>query len=286
MKQKKVLIIEDDLILLNLLKEKLIKTGYNVISAENGKTGLRMVASEQPDLVLLDIILPGMDGINVLQEMRKNPAISSTAVIIVSNSGQPVEIEKAKQLGIADYLIKTEFDPKEVLKKVDDFFEKTGEKNNERKEAIAEKKLAAAKPLELEAKEKSKTARSDKNQTTVLIVEDDQFLRELMARKLIKEGMDVLSAITAEEALTLLKKERPHLILLDIVLPGMNGFDFLKKIQSDTDTFDIPVIVLSNLGEENDRKTAKNLGAKSFLIKALNAPNEIMEEIKKVLRQN
>ena len=121
---RKILIVEDSEVLLGLLKDGLTKEGYNVISAEDGKTALKMIENSHPDLVLLDIALPEMDGISVLKEVRGNPATSFTAVIIISNSGQPVEIEKVKQLGIEDYLIKTDFEPREVFEKVDDYFEK------------------------------------------------------------------------------------------------------------------------------------------------------------------
>lgn len=274
---KKILIIEDDLILLNLLRDKLSKAGYSIVSAENGKIGLRMVETENPDLVLLDVILPEMDGMNVLENIRKNPLIAATPVIIISNSGQPVEIEEAEKLGIADYLIKTEFDPSKVLEKVNGFF---GNHQNSRKENNA--------PLNtnIEAPKTENDNKNLKNKPTILIIEDDKFLSELVSQKLVKEGMKIILAITAEEALNVIKKEKPQLILLDIILPGMNGFEFLEKMRNDAKLSDIPVIVLSNLGEEKDKETAKKFGVKSFLVKAMNSPNEIVEEIRRVLERS
>ena len=115
---KKILIIEDEEIILNLLKKKLIKEGFAVFAARDGREGLKMMEEKKPDLILLDIVMPELNGIEVMEEMQKTPNLKSIPIIIVSNSGQPVEIERAQKLGARDWLIKTEFDPQEVIDKV------------------------------------------------------------------------------------------------------------------------------------------------------------------------
>ena len=117
MKKNKILIIEDEESLVKLLTAKLEKEGYDVQYAYNGKIGLEKVISWHPDLILLDIVMPEMDGYEVLE--RLNEKKIKIPVIIISNSGQPVEIEKTKKLGAIDHLIKTEFSPNDVLKKVE-----------------------------------------------------------------------------------------------------------------------------------------------------------------------
>jgi two-component system alkaline phosphatase synthesis response regulator PhoP len=115
---KKILIVEDEEILLDLLRKKLINQGYSVVVARDGEEGLRIMREEKPDLVLLDIIMPKLGGFEVMEEMQKDNKLKNIPIIIVSNSGQPVEIEKARELGAKDWLIKTEFDPQEVVEKV------------------------------------------------------------------------------------------------------------------------------------------------------------------------
>jgi two-component system alkaline phosphatase synthesis response regulator PhoP len=115
---KKILIVEDEEILLDLLRKKLINQGYGVVVARDGEEGLRIMREEKPDLVLLDIIMPKLGGFEVMEEMQKDNKLKNIPIIIVSNSGQPVEIEKARELGAKDWLIKTEFDPQEVVEKV------------------------------------------------------------------------------------------------------------------------------------------------------------------------
>jgi len=115
---KKVLIIEDEEILLDLLQKKLIKEGYEVLTSRNGEEGLKTMKETKPDLILLDIVMPKMGGFEVMEEMRKDRELNKIPVIIISNSGQPVELDKAKKLGAKDWLIKAEFDPQEVIDKV------------------------------------------------------------------------------------------------------------------------------------------------------------------------
>jgi CheY-like chemotaxis protein len=115
---KKILIVEDEEVLINVLKKKLIREGYDISVAKNGVEGLTKMKKDRPDLILLDIIMPEKGGFEVMEEMAKDEDLKDIPVIIISNSGQPVEIEKAERLGADDWLIKTEFDPQEVLDKV------------------------------------------------------------------------------------------------------------------------------------------------------------------------
>jgi len=123
---KTILILEDEDIMLGLLQRQLKAEGYIVHTAEDGEAGLTMMKEIKPDLILLDIIMPKKDGFEVLEEKQKDETIKDIPVIIISNSGQPVELTKAQSLGVADWLIKTEFDPQEVTAKVKKAFEKMG----------------------------------------------------------------------------------------------------------------------------------------------------------------
>jgi len=116
--KKKILLIEDEKIMIDLLQRKLTQKGYEISVARDGEEGLKVMREVRPDLVLLDIIMPKMGGFEVMEEMGKNKELKKIPVIVVSNSGQPVELDKAQKLGAKDWLIKTEFDPQEVIDKV------------------------------------------------------------------------------------------------------------------------------------------------------------------------
>jgi DNA-binding response OmpR family regulator len=115
---KRILIIEDEEILMNLLQRKLLQEGYEVSVARDGDEGLKTMRENSPDLILLDILMPRVSGIEVMEEMQRDGRLKDIPVIIISNSGQPVEIDQAQKLGAKDWLIKTEFDPQEVVEKV------------------------------------------------------------------------------------------------------------------------------------------------------------------------
>ena len=104
--------------MIDLLQRKLQKEGYEISVARDGEEGLKAMREVGPNLVLLDIIMPKMGGFEVMEEMGKNKELKKIPVIVISNSGQPVELDKAQKLGAKDWLIKTEFDPQEVVDKV------------------------------------------------------------------------------------------------------------------------------------------------------------------------
>jgi len=120
----------------------------------------------------------------------------------------------------------------------------------------------------------------------ILIVEDDKFLRELLVGKIKHEGFTVIEAVNADEAFAAVSKDQPHIILLDLVLPGKGGFEILTELKAQRASASIPVIVISNLGSRDDVDQAMKLGAAEFMIKAHHTPQEIVETIKKVLEAN
>ncbi len=115
---KKILIIEDEEVLLKLLEQKLTKEGYQVEIARNGQEGMGKIRQSKPDLILLDIVMPKMGGFEVMEEINQDQNLKGIPIVIISNSGQPVELSRAKELGVKDWLVKTDFEPEEVIEKV------------------------------------------------------------------------------------------------------------------------------------------------------------------------
>lgn len=118
----------------------------------------------------------------------------------------------------------------------------------------------------------------------ILIVEDDNFLRELIRRKLLKEGFEVSEALDGEDGLKKIKKEKPDLVLLDIILPMLDGFEVLARLKGDAEVKDIPVVILSNLGQKDEVERGLKLGAVDYLVKANFTPSEIIAKLKKLLK--
>lgn len=118
----------------------------------------------------------------------------------------------------------------------------------------------------------------------ILIVEDDKFLRELIFEKLNTEGYEVSKAADGEEGVKKIEEEKPDLVLLDLILPGMDGFEVLSKVREKKELSQIPIIILSNLGQKEDIERGLTLGATDFMVKAHFTPNEIIEKIKSYIK--
>lgn len=311
METKKVLLIEDEQVLADVLEAKLKKAGYDTAVAYDGEDGLAKIRSIQPNLILLDIVLPKVNGYEVLETMRAEN--NTTPVIIISNSGQPVEIDRTKELGAIDFLVKTQFDPDELIEKVNNYLQ--GEPANpapvmtmeagpaptepQVEPPIAPTPETVSEPQETPlasgtisspaetatpvAAEPTTPAASGK--IKILLVEDDKFLREICGTKLAKEGFEIIEAIDGGEVLQKVETHRPNIILLDIVLPSSNGFEILSQIKghADPEIAKTTVLMLSNLGQEDDVKKAISLGASDYLIKSNFTTQEITDKIKKTL---
>lgn len=118
----------------------------------------------------------------------------------------------------------------------------------------------------------------------VLIIEDDTFLQDLEASKLKSEGYEVISAYTGEEGMDKVYAEDLGLVLLDLILPKIDGFEILKRIKEDEKLKKIPIIIFSNLSDSKDIDRAKELGATDFMVKSNFTLDELAKHINKVLK--
>jgi len=122
-------------------------------------------------------------------------------------------------------------------------------------------------------------------QKKILIIEDDSFLRELLAKKLTANGFKVGQTADGQGALSYLKEQKPDLIILDLLLPKIDGFEVLSKIKNDPQTSSIPILILSNLAHKEEIERGFKLGALDFLIKSQYTPEEIVVKVKEILEK-
>ena len=114
----KILLIEDEEMLANMYEVKFQNEGFEVVKALDGATGLELSKTVGPDMVLLDVIMPKMDGFSVLKSMREDPVTKDLPVMLLTNLGQDEDIQKGKELGVIGYLIKANVTPAEVVESV------------------------------------------------------------------------------------------------------------------------------------------------------------------------
>ncbi|OGY64508.1 MAG: hypothetical protein A3I24_04025 [Candidatus Harrisonbacteria bacterium RIFCSPLOWO2_02_FULL_41_13b] len=118
---KTVLIVEDDVFLMALLKNRMESEGFSILAAKDGEEAIKVLKDIKPDIILLDIILPGKSGFEVLEEMQSDPQIQNSPVMIISNLGQDMDIDRGRDLGALEYFVKARSSMDDVIVKVSNF---------------------------------------------------------------------------------------------------------------------------------------------------------------------
>jgi signal transduction histidine kinase/DNA-binding response OmpR family regulator len=238
-----VLVIDDDDSAREILVRGLAKEGFRVLRASSGEDGVRLAREQRPDVITLDILMPGMDGWSVLRMLKSDPTVAEIPVVLITMvDGR----DMGKALGAADYL------PKPI--------------DRERLAAVLRKYKCSNPPC------------------PVLVVEDDAPTRELMKRTLTSAGWNVCEAANGRDALSLVRKSRPDLILLDLMMPEMDGFQFVEQLRENPGWRDIPVVVVTAKEltvADRDRLSGH---VRTILQKGALSHEELAREIRSVAR--
>jgi signal transduction histidine kinase/CheY-like chemotaxis protein len=201
-----VVVVEDDRRSFDLLRVYLEGAGARVVSARDGREGLDTVRRLNPAGVVLDILLPGVDGWEVLAQLKADPKTAAIPVIVVSMLD---ERGRGFALGAAEYLVKP----------------------------VGKDQLLAA---------LYRAAAMPERKHTVVAIDDDPLAIELVRASLEPEGWTVLGAATGQEGLALIRERQPSAVLLDLLMPGMDGFEVLEALRADPDTKSVPVVILTS----------------------------------------
>lgn len=238
----RVLVVDDDATVRDLMRRFLTREGFDVATAENGAEALVAARTLRPSVVTLDVLMPDMDGWSVLQAMKSDPELAGIPVIMVTIVD---EKQKGIALGASEYLNKP----------------------------IDRGRLAAI----LARFRSTATARR------ALVVEDDAPTRMMMRRLLIGEGWQVAEAGDGREALERMGRERPDIILLDLMMPEMDGFEFLAACRKVPDFAGIPIIIVTaaDLTEHDHRRL--NGGVEHILNKAAFERHELLVQIRQLV---
>jgi signal transduction histidine kinase/DNA-binding response OmpR family regulator len=244
----RVLIIDDDESVHAVLTNMLTREGYSTRDARDGKEGLRLAREYRPDIVILDILMPGMDGWTVLSQLKAIPECAHVPIILLTMLENQ---EMGFALGAADYLTKP---------------------------------IAAEKLLPVLARH---AAPNQRESATVLVVEDDPPSRELVVRMLLQEGVAVKEATNGKEALELLQGGvRPVMIILDLVMAGMDGFEFLRQIRPHAEWSKIPVVVVSSLDLTAEAQQTLKSQVERIFEKGRFAREDLLREVRESINQH
>ena len=266
----KILIVEDEEFLSDMYKIKFEQAGYNTVIARDGLEGFELAKKELPDLILLDLILPILDGFKVLAKLRAESSTKKIKVFILSNLGQSDEINKGMKSGADGYFIKANLTPSQLLEKVNAIFNNQYEEKKDKKSKIIHT-------------ENFEYQMAEKKQAKILLIEDEEAIINMYKLRFNKEGFQIEVARNGAWGLKLARQKKFDIILLDMVMPAMNGYEAIKILKSDDHTKDVPIIILSNSAQDGDIKEAKKLGAASCLLKSMITPAKLVKEVEKLL---
>ncbi len=241
-RMRTILVVDDDPDIANLIKMHLENSGYRVLVLGSGRSVVTWAEEKQPDLILLDLLLPDIDGLEVLRKLKENSTTADIPVVvltIVPDDGT------ARGLGAVDYLTKP-IEEEELLHSVEEALTWQGR---------------------------------------VLIVEDDADTVGLLSATMRRIGFTPLVAADGYEALAMARRHRPDLILLDLRLPGMDGYEALTHLKRDAVTQTIPIVAISAhvADVDQERKRLIALGAAAFLPKPFSI-GELLDEIETALQ--
>jgi signal transduction histidine kinase/CheY-like chemotaxis protein len=211
-----VLVIDDDMVAHDLLRRHLTQNGYRVVAATDGEAGIAKAREMKPDAITLDVLMPGMDGWSVLSRLNEDPETADIPVIMVSMVD---DRNVGFSLGAVDFINKP----------------------------IDRDRLLAALATHC--------ARSERR-PRALIIEDDASNRDVLRRILMREAWDVAEAEHGAEGLEQIAATKPDIVLLDLMMPVMDGFEFLEKMRANEDWLDLPVIVVTAKTLSEDERQA------------------------------
>jgi len=241
-----VLVIDDDPSVRDFLKNDLSKQGYQVVVANNGDEGLRLARQLQPEAITLDVMMPGMDGWMVLSALKADPILADIPVIMASI----IEDQKlGYSLGVADYLIKP----------------------------INRQQLITV---------LNKYHINSQDHHQLMIVEDDQNTQEMIETQLKKAGLQSTIAENGRIALEKMEEKQPDLILLDLMMPEMDGFEFAAHLREHEQWSKIPIIVLTakTLTQEEHQQLNKNV--QTVFQKGAYHQDKLLTEIRDLLKNH
>lgn len=240
-----VLIVDDDEDLCKLVSLKLKEKNIKAEAVSNSDTALKIISLKKPDLVILDIMMPEISGHELLRRLKQDPEFVTIPVIMLTGKSGEKDVLNARHSGALDYIVKP-FDPDQLVVKV---------------------------ALILESVRR-----------TILIADNDSHIAQLMASKYRSEGYRVLTAGDGIKAWNTIYRAKPDLVVLDILMPGMDGLTVLENMRRDAGTKDIPVIIVSTRADADQVKEGFEAGAQDYMTKPI-MTDDLLARSRKLMKK-
>lgn len=269
----KILLVEDDLMISEIYKRKFTTSGFEVDTAMSAGEVFSKVQEGTYDVMLLDLVLPEMSGIEILEKIKKDPESYNPKmkVVIFSNLNDQENQDKAIQLGAIGFIEKSSFNPTELVVEVERMLHESDErmKNKERR---SETVFGEVRPIDLTKKK-------------ILFIEDESAFTEMFGDKLRDEGYEVDIVTHGEEGVKKAIEGMYDLIVTDVMIPGIRGDEVVRRIRKNESTKDVPIFVLSASATDEEILHIEELGVREFCLKTRTTPSILLQKIQKVLKE-
>lgn len=267
----RILVVDDDANIINFFRAVLEEQGHTVATAENGEEAVKKAREFHPEVILLDVIMPQMDGYEVTEALKGDPATSSISIILVTGMDTLEDKVRGLECGADDFITKP-FNFDELVARV--------------------RSLVKLKRLQDQLSKLQKESTSDfllkqkksLSPNMVLIVEDDERISKIMSNVLGTGGYLTHTIVNGLEAAEFIKDNTPDLIILDLMLPGLDGMEVLKRVRESPLTREVPVIVVTALDDFKTKIKGLYIGADDYLVKPVKSL-ELLARVKANLRK-
>ncbi len=267
----RILVVDDDANIINFFRAVLEEQGHTVATAENGIEAVKKAREFHPEVILLDVIMPQMDGYEVTEELKGNPETSSISIILVTGMDTLEDKVRGLECGADDFITKP-FNFDELVARVRSLVKLKRLQDqlaNLQKECKDDFLLRQKKSLSL---------------NMVLIVEDDERISKIMSNVLGTGGYLTHTIINGLDAVDFIKDNTPDLIILDLMLPGLDGMEVLKRVRENPLTREVPVIVVTAIDDFKTKIKGLYIGADDYLVKPVKSL-ELLARVKANLRK-
>ena len=257
-----ILIVDDDPLNLKLLDAQLSSNQYDTIIAADGFAAMEKVKNENPDLILLDIMMPGLDGYEVTERLKADPETMDIPIILITALDETEDKIKGLECGADEFLNKP-VNTAELLARVKSLLRLKLYKDQLKSRKQSQQILT-------ETKDIGELSEKRVNLPTILLVEDDEKDIRLIRNYLQGEAYRLEVAKTGEEAMSFVLRQKIDLILLDIMLPGMDGFEVVSRLKDSEAAKNIQIVAITSLQDMQSKIKGIELGADDYLIKPIN----------------
>lgn len=265
-----ILIADDDNLVVDLHARAFEQAGYMVSKAYDGHEAINALIDNKPDVVLLDLLLPSIDGIGVLKFIRSRPNLRNLPVHILSGSSYfSGEAQSAWSAGATSFIQKGTLSPKAIVEKINT--------------VVSPASDPAANPTpDIPIDHQTKAPASSPGVKKILIADDDRVIHGVLSFFLGQDGFKVESAFSGTQALQMARESKPGVLVLDVSMPGMSGLETLAEWKKDPLLKEIPVIMLTASQDHENERMALSEGAASYLIKPF-SPDSLVNLANKLI---